>query len=160
MKYFLILCSVFVLLSCEFPVVEEEIPPPALTLSSFSEVRGWINSNAVYMPDRANYGVTEYWATPDEFIIHGGGDCEDYVIFAMYYLYRLGYSVEFVGVKTFTGLNHALISVNGILYEAQGLFPVSQDYYLYEFCRFSLTECLSRCNINRSCVATNEQFGE
>jgi predicted transglutaminase-like cysteine proteinase len=30
--------------------------------------------------DQSAYGQTEYWATPEEFLSKGGGDCEDYAI--------------------------------------------------------------------------------
>jgi predicted transglutaminase-like cysteine proteinase len=44
--------------------------------------------NAIeYKTDRDNYGQSEYWATPAEFMTHGG-DCEDYAI-AKYFTLRL-----------------------------------------------------------------------
>jgi predicted transglutaminase-like cysteine proteinase len=30
--------------------------------------------------DKDNYGAADYWARPEEFVQHKGGDCEDYVI--------------------------------------------------------------------------------
>jgi predicted transglutaminase-like cysteine proteinase len=40
--------------------------------------------------DRANYGVDDYWATPQEFF-RNGGDCEDYAIAKYAVLERLGW---------------------------------------------------------------------
>jgi len=33
-----------------------------------------------YITDEDNYGLPDYWATPEEFLAMGGGDCEDYAI--------------------------------------------------------------------------------
>jgi predicted transglutaminase-like cysteine proteinase len=41
-------------------------------------INNWINK-VPYVSDTTNYGSDDYWATPDEFIAHGG-DCEDYAI--------------------------------------------------------------------------------
>jgi len=37
------------------------------------------------------WGKEDYWATPEEFIIRGGGDCEDFVIAKYFTLKRLGF---------------------------------------------------------------------
>ncbi|MDR1124976.1 MAG: transglutaminase-like cysteine peptidase [Deltaproteobacteria bacterium] len=42
-----------------------------------------------YRTDQQVYGVSDYWATPDEFI-KNSGDCEDYAITKMYALMQLG----------------------------------------------------------------------
>ena len=42
-----------------------------------------------YKSDMENYNMSDYWATPWEFLSHDAGDCEDYVIakyFALKYL--------------------------------------------------------------------------
>ncbi len=49
----------------------------------------WVNSQIneiAYIPDKANWGTSDFWATPLEFI-ERGGDCEDYAI-AKYNLLR------------------------------------------------------------------------
>lgn len=47
--------------------------------SSIEAVNAYVNGFR-YIPDIENYGVSDYWATPAEFIQHGGGDCEDFAI--------------------------------------------------------------------------------
>lgn len=42
-------------------------------------INGFFN-NWPSITDQANYGRKEYWATPEELIRKGGGDCEDYAI--------------------------------------------------------------------------------
>ena len=43
-----------------------------------------------YSSDKNTYGVTDYWATPFEFLAHGEGDCEDYAIAKYFLLKHLG----------------------------------------------------------------------
>ncbi|MFY4810640.1 transglutaminase-like cysteine peptidase [Aliarcobacter butzleri] len=46
-------------------------------------------NNVKYSSDQKIYGVSDYWATPIEFLARDEGDCEDYVIakyFALEYL--------------------------------------------------------------------------
>jgi predicted transglutaminase-like cysteine proteinase len=38
------------------------------------------------------WGVEDYWATPKEFIVHGAGDCEDFVIAKYFTLIELGFN--------------------------------------------------------------------
>jgi predicted transglutaminase-like cysteine proteinase len=44
-----------------------------------------------FIPDSKNYGVSDYWATPMEFLAHGGGDCEDYAVAKYISLRALGF---------------------------------------------------------------------
>lgn len=47
-------------------------------------------NNVPYSSDIKTYGVTDYWATPFEFLARDRGDCEDYVIAKYFVLKRLG----------------------------------------------------------------------
>lgn len=44
--------------------------------------------------DQQSQGVEDYWKSPDEFIIDGGGDCEDYAIIKYFTLITLGVPTE------------------------------------------------------------------
>ncbi len=51
--------------------------------------------NAIrYVEDIDNYGKTDYWATPLEFISRGKGDCEDYAIAKYAALEALGFGMD------------------------------------------------------------------
>ena len=50
-------------------------------------------NNVKYSSDQKIYGVSDYWATPIEFLAKDEGDCEDYVI-AKYF------ALEYLGVPT------------------------------------------------------------
>ena len=57
-------------------------------LEKMEEVNTFYNE-VKYAPDMKVYGVSDYWATPWEFLAKDMGDCEDYVIakyFALVYL--------------------------------------------------------------------------
>lgn len=44
-----------------------------------------------YISDSRNWGMSEYWATPKEFLMNGG-DCEDFAIAKFFALKRLGWT--------------------------------------------------------------------
>ncbi|MFT6986166.1 MAG: putative transglutaminase-like cysteine proteinase [Psychromonas sp.] len=43
-----------------------------------------------YLKDINEWNKNNYWATPKEFVIHGGGDCEDFAIAKMFHLIDIG----------------------------------------------------------------------
>lgn len=47
-----------------------------------------------FMSDMNSKGVEDYWKSPEEFIIDGGGDCEDYAIIKYFTLATLGIPSE------------------------------------------------------------------
>lgn len=65
--------------------------------------------------DAYNYKNEDYWATPFEFLSHGGGDCEDYVIAKKYTLEKLGISPDdmYLSVvkEKFIGGDHMVLSL-------------------------------------------------
>jgi predicted transglutaminase-like cysteine proteinase len=67
-----------------------------------------------YRLDIDTYGVSDYWATPDEFI-KNSGDCEDYAITKMYALKQLGVSPDNLRVialrDNIRNLDHAVLAV-------------------------------------------------
>lgn len=68
-------------------VVEEAhaLPPHA----QLDHLNRWANG-VTYVEDTANWGIPDYWQTPDEFLAHGG-DCEDYAIIKYFGLSELGF---------------------------------------------------------------------
>jgi hypothetical protein len=82
----------------------------------------WIRNNIDYCYDKEQYGVADYWATPEETLASGKGDCED---MAILYLAICKQSLETMGaLLVYTNedrsLGHALGEVNGeLFYEVQ-----------------------------------------
>lgn len=67
-----------------------------------------------YRLDKANWGVSDYWETPWEFL-KKSGDCEDYSIAKFYALQELGFTgdqLRIVAVKdAIRGIGHAILAV-------------------------------------------------
>jgi predicted transglutaminase-like cysteine proteinase len=67
-----------------------------------------------YTLDIENYGIADYWATPQEFLINNG-DCEDYAIIKMLSMKWLGYDVERMRVVVVQDTNlripHAVMAI-------------------------------------------------
>ncbi len=76
-------------------------------------VNAWANTRP-YVEDIQNYHVSDYWATPGQFLARGG-DCEDYAITKYYSLMRLGFSTDDLRIVIVddTNLNvfHAVLAV-------------------------------------------------
>lgn len=67
-----------------------------------------------YRLDIDVYGVTDYWATPGEFL-RLSGDCEDYSITKYYALRQLGFRIDDMRIvllkDTIRNINHAILAV-------------------------------------------------
>jgi predicted transglutaminase-like cysteine proteinase len=67
-----------------------------------------------YRLDGEVYGASDYWATPEEFMIHSG-DCEDYGIAKYYTLRQMGFlpaQLRLVVVQDrIRGIGHAVLAV-------------------------------------------------
>ena len=74
-----------------------------------------------YRLDREVYGASDYWATPEEFMIHSG-DCEDFGIAKYYTLRQMGLlpsQMRLVVVQDrIRGIGHAVLAV----YLDEGVF--------------------------------------
>lgn len=77
-------------------------------------VNGFAN-NKEYILDIENYGLSDYWATPKQFL-QNSGDCEDYAIIKMMSLKLLGFDVNSMRVVVVQDTNqkiaHAVMSIN------------------------------------------------
>jgi predicted transglutaminase-like cysteine proteinase len=79
-----------------------------------SFVQATVNSRFVYRSDQDNWGVKDYWASADETIARGAGDCEDLAVVKMQALRLLGFNDRdlylMIGTKP-SGEEHALLLV-------------------------------------------------
>lgn len=78
-------------------------------------VNKYVNSTVRYVEDKNNYGVSDYWATPDEFFARNAGDCEDFAIAKYAALKALGVPEERMRLTilqdTKKGIPHAILVV-------------------------------------------------
>jgi predicted transglutaminase-like cysteine proteinase len=61
-------------------------------LEKLAAVNGYVN-RVNWVEDQPNYGVPDYWATPDEFFTRGG-DCEDFAFAKYDVLKRNGFAAD------------------------------------------------------------------
>lgn len=77
-----------------------------------SAVNDYMNSRR-YITDDRNWGTSDYWASPAEFLGRSAGDCEDYAIAKFISLQILGWSddeLRIVAVKDLQkGIGHAVL---------------------------------------------------
>lgn len=82
-------------------------------LEQISAVNMYVNRKR-YKPDLENYGVSDYWATPEEFL-YRSGDCEDYSIIKLLSLEQLGFSTDSMRIvvlmDTKLRIPHAVLAV-------------------------------------------------
>jgi len=84
--------------------------------------------NLATTTDQAIWGKEDFWATPDEFLAKGAGDCEDFAICKYYALRKLGFKPEqlniWSGTHVSSGIYHAVLAVelNGTEYVLDNLY--------------------------------------
>jgi predicted transglutaminase-like cysteine proteinase len=79
-----------------------------------SFVQSTVNGRFVYRSDQDNWGVKDYWASADETIARGAGDCEDLALVKLQALRLLGFNERDLYLMTGTkpsGEEHALLLV-------------------------------------------------
>jgi len=79
-----------------------------------SFVQSTINGKLIYRLDQDNWGTKDYWASADETIARGAGDCEDLALVKLQALRQLGFHERDLFLMTGTrpsGEEHALLLV-------------------------------------------------
>ena len=98
-------------------------------LTQMREVNSFINDIVPYREDSANYGLSDYWASPLEFLRHAG-DCEDFAVIKFMTLLELGFDNDdmriVVVTDTVRNIGHAVLAVDfeGRTYIMDSLFDV------------------------------------
>jgi predicted transglutaminase-like cysteine proteinase len=93
-------------------------PPYEPTQDGFDAIRDWVAANIEYKSDEEQWGVEEYWQTPEETLSLHTGDCEDFAILLCTLLRAYGIGEEqiyvAVGVDN-DGYGHAFLIENWYL---------------------------------------------
>lgn len=58
--------------------------------TTLERINLWVNRQIAYADDERNYRQRDFWATADETVARGSGDCEDYAILKMHMLRAAG----------------------------------------------------------------------
>ena len=86
-------------------------------------INDWSNKHA-YIADQLNWGVSDYWATPYEFM-EVNGDCEDYAISKYYSLRALGVPADRMRIIIVQDLN-----LGGIIHAILGVYDGDRMHIL------------------------------
>ncbi len=93
-------------------------PPYEPSKSGFAAIRDWVAASVEYKSDQEQWGVIDYWQTPDETLALHTGDCEDFAILLCTLLRAYGIPAEqmyvAVGVDN-QGHGHAFLIENWYL---------------------------------------------
>lgn len=81
-------------------------------------VNDWSNAHP-YIEDQVNWGINDYWETPNEFM-NANGDCEDYAISKYYSLRALGVPADRLRVIIVQDFN-----LGGIIHAVLGIYDKS-----------------------------------
>lgn len=72
----------------------ENIDDHSQIRKALAQVNILVNSNIEYAYDITQYGVDDYWASPQEVVANGKGDCEDYAFLKRDILIKMGIPKE------------------------------------------------------------------
>lgn len=94
-------------------------------------------NNVGYASDQDVYGVSDYWATPLEFLAHNEGDCEDYAIAKYFVLKHLGIPANkmYITYVSVTGYDAAHMVLT--YFETPNSDPLVLDNFKEELLRAS-----------------------
>lgn len=119
----------------QIPVFQEMFPK----LTSPDQLAKWLKKNIKFEEDKFLFGKDDYWQSPEEFLAHKAGDCEDYALFSQSILKKLGiesYVVSFYGRN---GYAHTVL----IYQDRDGYNVLNQDK-LKRYHASTIEEALSK----------------
>lgn len=99
-----------------FPTIVAERPPLRARTNLWNDmdyINWYVNTNLRYVRDYDLWGVEEHWATVDEILQRGAGDCEDFAILKWAGLRDMGYNMNHFCipvVKRPDGSGHAVLA--------------------------------------------------
>ena len=82
-----------------------------------------------YREDQSQWGVKDYWATPEEFLGTQQGDCEDFVIAKYFSLRKLGVPDERLYLTYVKALKQNVAHMVLSYFETPGSIPLILDNY-------------------------------
>ena len=116
--------------SCSLPTVADwdySFPDGGRKFADVSSILSFVYQNVMYKAD-----VVGHWQTPEETSTLGTGDCEDFAILFMYYVYTRGFGDPILeGVRTING-NHAMVGLSGVTYDPTYGRIVTENVNVYE----------------------------
>lgn len=94
-----------------------------------------------YADDHRLLGHVDYWQSPEEFWNRKAGDCEDFALFAQYFLEKQGFETQVVSLYGAGGYGHTIA-----VFKRNGNYNVVNEDRLAYYNASSLEEVLTRVN--------------
>lgn len=118
-----------------------------------------------YKRDPEVYGVSEYWATPDEFMARSG-DCEDYSIAKYFALRQLGFAKEDLRVvilmDRIRAIGHAVLAVyhegDILILDSLSNLITSHERYRHYVPQYSMNETTRWSHVRKAGVDEPKTF--
>lgn len=96
-----------------------------VTEKTIIDINNLVNTKIKYMSDIENYGVSDYWAKPEETLKRKSGDCEDIAILKYELLKKVGVPTKDINVvfTIYNGQGHVYLEVtlNGKIYNLDNI---------------------------------------
>jgi hypothetical protein len=111
------------------------IDPRPTHSKTIEEIADFCQTSIQWRSDQDNYGVADYWATPQETFDRKSGDCDDKAILFLYLVHEYmgvdGYLVKEFNQTDYTD-GHMIAEVNGITYlQYPGIGWVEMNRWTY-----------------------------
>lgn len=94
-------------------------------MEQLDRVNKWSNEHP-YIEDQINWGLDDYWETPNEFM-EISGDCEDYAISKYYSLRALGVSASRLRIIILQDLN-----LGGVIHAVLGVYGKNDELFILD----------------------------
>lgn len=117
MKIFVIITALLLVTGCSLIPENIDLSTPSLPagVTTMDEAFRWMKDNITYTKD----SPADNWQSPMETYSKRTGDCEDFSILAVAWADLMGLPATFVFVKIGDNAAHAIVRVDGVLYEPQ-----------------------------------------
>lgn len=96
------------------------------TQEQLSSVNNFFNRQK-FIDDIVHWNKPDYWATPIEFIVSGGGDCEDFSIAKYFSMRALGVPAEKLRLMYVTALEYDMAHMVLAYYDKPNAIPLVLD---------------------------------
>ena len=105
-----------VFMGCDM-FIDPEVQDTGLKFNNLEEIYSYMFSNFSQKSDMSVHGVDDYWQAPKETLDLKSGDCEDFAIFMMYHLEKIGIDTLLCGIKYTDGTGHAMVQIGMTLHD-------------------------------------------
>lgn len=102
------------------------------------DLGAFLKTNFKFVEDRQQFGLEDYWQSPEEFLSRRAGDCEDFALLSQSLLTRLGLKAFVVSLY---GENYAHTVT--VFIDEQGLFNVVNQEKVHSYRTETIEEALT-----------------